>query len=207
MQKLIKLRFHFAISVCCFLNRETMESMLVEQHYLRSPMRSFSELDLLNNNNGMGGAATANLSLEEKALLAARSQLFLRAAAVAASSSPFAGAAASTSHGASPMLYRPRPEMAAPIPLQQLWSQWACLGPQSLLAAHSHFAMAAAAAASMATPDGLPRLPRPVYPAHRFSPYPLPPPSAPKELSSPPLSCSSTPDSCRADNNCDGASS
>jgi len=182
--------------------------MLVEQHYLRSPLRSFSELDMLNNNNGMmNGAATANLSLEEKALLAARSQLFLRAAAVAASSSPFAGASASTSAGG-PMLYRPRPEMPSPIPLQQLWSQWACLGPQSLLAAHSHFAMAAAAAASMqAAPDGLPRLPRPVYPTHRFSPYPLPPPSAPKELSSPPLSCSSTPDSCRADNNCDGASS
>ncbi|XP_059473053.1 T-box transcription factor TBX20-like isoform X2 [Neocloeon triangulifer] len=187
--------------------RETMESMLAEQHYLRSPLRPFSELDLLNNNNGFQGASAQNLSMEEKALLAARSQLFLRAAAVAAStsSSPFGNAASTSS--ASPLLYRPRPEMPSPLPLQQLWSQWACLGPSSLLAAHSHFAMAAAAAASLASPDGLPRLPRPVYPSHRFSPYSLQPPTAPKDLSSPPNSCSSTPDSCRADNNCDGASS
>ncbi|CAB3364819.1 Hypothetical predicted protein [Cloeon dipterum] len=190
--------------------RETMESMLAEQHYLRTPMRPFSELDLLNNNsnghNSVVGAA--NLSLEEKALLAARSQLFLRAAAVAASSpsSPFPGA--STSMAAGPMLYRPRPEVAGHLPpLQQLWSQWACLGPSSLLAAHSHFAMAAAVSASLSGPDGLPRLPRPVYPTHRFSPYTLQPPTTPKDLSSPPNSCSSTPDSCRADNNCDGASS
>ncbi|KAJ8960938.1 hypothetical protein NQ318_020238, partial [Aromia moschata] len=54
--------------------RETMESMLAEQHYFRSPLRPFAELDTHNN----------NLSLEEKAILAARSQLFLRAAAAAA---------------------------------------------------------------------------------------------------------------------------
>lgn len=51
-----------------------MESMLAEQHYLRSPLRPFADLDTHNN----------NLSLEEKAILAARSQLFLRAAAAAA---------------------------------------------------------------------------------------------------------------------------
>lgn len=51
-----------------------MESMLAEQHYLRNPLRPFAEMDSHNN----------NLSLEEKAILAARSQLFLRAAAAAA---------------------------------------------------------------------------------------------------------------------------
>ncbi|XP_028037394.1 T-box transcription factor TBX20-like isoform X2 [Bombyx mandarina] len=72
--------------------RETMESMLAEQHYLRSPLRPF-DLDQHNN----------NLTLEEKAILAARSQLFLRAAY------PLYG-----------------------VPAAALWGQWACLAPQLL---------------------------------------------------------------------------
>ncbi|XP_041973621.1 T-box transcription factor TBX20-like isoform X2 [Aricia agestis] len=76
--------------------RETMESMLAEQHYLRSPLRPF-ELDQHNN----------NLTLEEKAILAARSQLFLRAAY------PLYG-----------------------VPAAALWGQWACLAPQLLAQQH-----------------------------------------------------------------------
>ncbi|KAL1124018.1 hypothetical protein AAG570_001788 [Ranatra chinensis] len=58
--------------------RETMESMLSEQHLLRSPLLE----------------AAGNLSLEERALLAARSQLFLRAAAAAVAGGPYGSAAA-----------------------------------------------------------------------------------------------------------------
>ncbi|OWR44554.1 putative T-box transcription factor TBX20 [Danaus plexippus plexippus] len=76
--------------------RETMESMLAEQHYLRSPLRPF-DLDQHNN----------NLTLEEKAILAARSQLFLRAAY------PLYG-----------------------VPAAALWGQWACLAPQLLAQQH-----------------------------------------------------------------------
>ncbi|KOB76583.1 putative T-box protein H15 [Operophtera brumata] len=77
-------------------HRETMESMLAEQHYLRSPLRPF-DLDQHNN----------NLTLEEKAILAARSQLFLRAAY------PLYG-----------------------VPAAALWGQWACLAPQLLAQQH-----------------------------------------------------------------------
>ncbi|XP_023942097.2 T-box transcription factor TBX20-like isoform X2 [Bicyclus anynana] len=76
--------------------RETMESMLAEQHYLRSPLRPF-DMDQHNN----------NLTLEEKAILAARSQLFLRAAY------PLYG-----------------------VPAAALWGQWACLAPQLLAQQH-----------------------------------------------------------------------
>lgn len=110
-----------------------MESMLAEQHYLRSPLRPF-DLDQHNN----------NLTLEEKAILAARSQLFLRAAY------PLYG-----------------------VPAAALWGQWACLAPQLLaqqhLASGSGLQLprpvyaggavgGAAGAAALA--------------AHRFSPYP-----------------------------------
>lgn len=70
--------------------------MLAEQHYLRSPLRPF-DLDQHNN----------NLTLEEKAILAARSQLFLRAAY------PLYG-----------------------VPAAALWGQWACLAPQLLAQQH-----------------------------------------------------------------------
>jgi T-box protein 20 len=195
-----------------------MESMLAEQHYLRSPLRTFSELDLLNNNGN------SSLTMEEKALLAARNQLFLRATAAAV-------AATSNNPGASipfssPLMYsRPRselplPSQPSPLQIQQLWSHWACLNPSTFIAAHSHFAMAAAAAAIA---NGHPqhphhdnlRLPRPIYPlaSHRFSPYSLPTSSLPHSAVPPhlagasateplsPTSCSSTPDSCHGDNN------
>ncbi|XP_037977272.2 T-box transcription factor TBX20 isoform X1 [Plutella xylostella] len=82
--------------ICAPSYRETMESMLAEQHYLRSPLRPF-DLDQHNN----------NLTLEEKAILAARSQLFLRAAY------PLYG-----------------------VPAAALWGQWACLAPQLLAQQH-----------------------------------------------------------------------
>nr|CAD7571588.1 unnamed protein product [Timema californicum] len=158
--------------------RETMESMLAEQHYLRSPLRPFSDMDTHNN----------NLTLEEKALLAARSQLFLRAAAAAAGPyAPLMGPMCS--------LYGSGPGGGGSGPPSMLWSQWACLGP-SLLAAHhqhaQHLAAAAAAAASSSTQG--PALPRPLYPPqmtaaglaqHRFSPYGAPPMGALRRAVSP----------------------
>lgn len=110
-----------------------MESMLSEQHFLRSP--------LLDN---------SNLTLEERALLAARSQLFLRAAAAAAANPYSALNPMCSLYGAS--------SSAGP-----LWSQWACIGP-SLLAQQQ---LAAASSTS-------PALPRPLYPRQRFSPYCVP---------------------------------
>ncbi|XP_067006777.2 T-box transcription factor TBX20 [Anabrus simplex] len=151
--------------------RETMESMLAEQHYLRSPLRPFTDMDTHNN----------NLTLEEKALLAARSQLFLRAAAAAAG--PYGplmgpmcslyGAAAGPGGGGSP------------VPPGVLWSQWACLGPSLLHA--QHLAAAAASSSHSQASSTPPALPRPLYPPqlsaaglaqHRFSPYGSPATSA-----------------------------
>lgn len=142
--------------------------MLAEQNYLRSPLRTFPEMDPHNNNN---------LTLEEKAMLAARSQLFLRAAAAAAG--PYAPLMTPMWAGASnPAL------QAVGIPPSMLWSQWACLGPSLLQQQAQQFA---AAAHSLS-------LPRPIYPPptsslsqHRFSPY------SPSPRRSPPLS---SPESC-----------
>lgn len=139
--------------------RETMESMLTasEQHFLRSP--------LLDN---------SNLTLEERALLAARSQLFLRAAAAAAAGPYSALGPMCSLYGAS--------SSTAP-----LWSQWACLGP-------SLFAQQQLAAATSASPA----LPRPVYPGlsqHRFAPYCIPIPATDKPTAT--LSPVSSPDSVR----------
>nr|XP_023022562.1 T-box transcription factor TBX20-like isoform X2 [Leptinotarsa decemlineata] len=139
--------------------RETMESMLAEQHYFRSPLRPFAEMDPHNN----------NLSLEEKAILAARSQLFLRAAAAAAG--PYAplmgglyGAGGSQSSGT--------------VPPGVLWNQWACLGPSLLAAQHQHQLAAAAAAGSSQLQQPISPLARPLA-QHRYSPY------APQQRSSP----------------------
>ncbi|XP_049772072.1 T-box transcription factor TBX20-like [Schistocerca cancellata] len=128
--------------------RETMESMLAEQQYLRAPLRPFCELDTHNN----------NLTLEEKALLAARSQLFLRAAAAAAAS-----AAASGGAGAAAAVGPYGPLGPAVYGAGPLWGQWACLGPQ-LLHAHQLAAAAASASVSSAAGQQLPALPRPLYP-------------------------------------------
>ena len=153
-----------------------METMLAEQHYLRSPLRPFTELDTHNN----------NLTLEEKALLAARSQLFLRAAAAAAGPyGPLMGPMCSL-YGAAGGA---GPGGGGGVPPGMLWSQWACLGPSLLAAHHQHAAqhlVAAAAASSNAVAAATasqhstsPALPRPLYPPqlssglsqHRFSPY------------------------------------
>lgn len=127
--------------------RETMESMLVEQHYLRSPaLRPFADLDTHNN----------NLSLEEKALLAARSQLFLRAAAAAAAATAPPGATSAPSpYPLPPALY------ASAVPL---WGQWQILQQQQQL-----MAAVAAAGSSHQSPPGA-SIARPLA-QHRYSPY------------------------------------
>lgn len=141
--------------------------MLAEQHYLRSPLRPFTELDTHNN----------NLTLEEKALLAARSQLFLRAAAAAAGPyGPLMGPMCSlygAAGGAGPG------GGGGGVPPGMLWSQWACLGPSLLAAHHQHAQHLVAAAAAVSHQGSSPALPRPLYPPqlssglsqHRFSPY------------------------------------
>ncbi|XP_022912813.1 T-box transcription factor TBX20-like [Onthophagus taurus] len=138
--------------------RETMESMLAEQHYLRSPLRPFVELDTHNN----------NLSLEDKAILAARSQLFLRAAAAAA-----AGPYGTLMGG----LYGAGGSQTTAVPPGVLWNQWACLGPSLLAAQHQHQLAVAAAGSSQLTSPISP-LSRPLA-QHRFSPYVPPPRSSP----------------------------
>ncbi|XP_050435408.1 T-box transcription factor TBX20-like [Adelges cooleyi] len=89
--------------------RETMESMLGDHHMMRTPMLDPS-------------GSLSHLTAEERAVLAARSQLFLRAAAAAAAvSGPYgplcgiynAAAAASSAAGGS----------------HHLWNQWASLSP------------------------------------------------------------------------------
>lgn len=133
-----------------------METMLNEQHFLRSP--------LLDN---------ANLTLEERAMFAARFQLSLRAAAEAA------GAVGAV--GAAPYL-SPMYMYGAGSSQNPLWSQWACLGPTLL-------AQQQLAAAN-------PALLRPLYPrlaTNRFAPYTVPQHTKPSPGSSP------SPDSGRED--------
>lgn len=149
--------------------RETMESMLAEQHYLRSPLRPFADLDTHNN----------NLSLEEKAILAARSQLFLRYAAAAAAG-PYAPLMGGL-YGASGSQASAAAAAAAGVPPGVLWNQWACIGP-SLLAAQQqqqqHQLAVAVAGGSQLTSSPVSPLARPLV-QHRYSPYAPPPRSSP----------------------------
>ncbi|XP_030751191.1 T-box transcription factor TBX20-like isoform X2 [Sitophilus oryzae] len=148
--------------------RETMESMLAEQHYFRSPLRPFGELDTHNN----------NLSLEEKAILAARSQLFLRAAAAAAGPyAPLMG----TLYGAGVTSQTP------PMNPVVLWNQWAGLGPSLLAAQHQHQLLAVASGSGSGSQQQISAqlggsmnstLARPLA-QHRFSPYAPPSRSSP----------------------------
>ncbi|XP_044752092.1 T-box transcription factor TBX20-like isoform X2 [Coccinella septempunctata] len=141
-----------------FVSRETMESMLAEQHYLRSPLRPFAELDTHNN----------NLSYEEKALLAARSQLFLRAAAAAAS--PYGSLMGG--------LYGATGSQPSPMPPGVLWNQWACLGPSLLAAQHQNQLNILAAASSSGMASPISPIARPLA-QHRYSPYAQPSRSSP----------------------------
>ncbi|KAI5743010.1 hypothetical protein M8J77_013632 [Diaphorina citri] len=131
--------------------RETMESMLNEQHFLRAP--------LLEN---------SNLTLEERALYMARSQLYLQAAA----------AAAAGPYGLNPMaLYGSTSSSVMPA---ALWNRWACLG----IAAQQQqqqLAVATASCSSSTSPSSPPALPRPMYPGmqQRYSPYFVPMSSTP----------------------------
>ncbi|XP_011300173.1 T-box transcription factor TBX20 isoform X1 [Fopius arisanus] len=155
--------------------RETMESMLAEQQSMRFPHRFPFEMDQLQ-------GAASNLSLEEKALWAARSQILLRAAAAAAVG-PYAqlvspalvypgGPSAGTSHQQHQQQQAQQQQQQ-----QQLGHLWwaSSLGPTLFAAAHHQQQLAASS--SQQSPPG-PAAPRPIYPSalalshHRFSPYP-----------------------------------
>lgn len=156
--------------------RETMESMLVEQHYLRSPaLRPFAELDTHNN----------NLSLEEKALLAARSQLFLRAAAAAAATGGAPGATSASPYGPLPGLY------TAAVPLWGQWAQQCQLLQQHQLQAAMAAAAAAAASSSSSHGPSPPAIARPLA-QHRYSPYATPTAPGMPTRGSPPVSSPDT---------------
>lgn len=154
-----------------------MESMLAEQQSLRFPHRLPFEMDQLQ------AGAVSNLSLEEKALWAARSQMLLRAAAAVAVS-PYAqlvgpalvypGASpAGTSHQQQHQQQQQQQQQ-----LGHLW--WASsIGPTLFAAAHQQQQQQQQqlAGSSSQNPSTSPAAPRPLYPSalalahHRFSPY------------------------------------
>ncbi|XP_074112037.1 uncharacterized protein LOC141535803 isoform X2 [Cotesia typhae] len=155
--------------------RETMESMLAEQQSMRFPHRFPFEMEQLQ-------SGTNNLSLEEKALWAARSQILLRAAAAAAVG-PYAQLvspalvypSASTVAGSSHQQQQHQQQQQQ----QQLGHLWwaSSLGPTLFAAAHHHQQQQLAASSSQQSPPPGPAAPRPIYPSalalahHRFSPY------------------------------------
>lgn len=145
--------------------------MLAEQQSLRFPHRLPFEIEQLQ------AGATSNLSLEEKALWAARSQMLLRAAAAVAVS-PYAqlvspalvypgASAAGTSH------QQQQHQQQQQQQLGHLWWAASSIGPTLFAAAHHQQQLAASS--SQQNPS--PAAPRPVYPSalalahHRFSPY------------------------------------
>lgn len=147
--------------------------MLAEQQSLRFPHRLPFEMEQLQ------AGAVSNLSLEEKALWAARSQMLLRAAAAVAATSPYAqlvnpalvypgASAAGTSHQQQQQHHQQQQQQQ----LGHLW--WASsIGSTIFAAAHQQQLVASS---SQQNPTG-PAAPRPLYPSplalahHRFSPY------------------------------------
>ncbi|XP_034945676.1 T-box transcription factor TBX20-like isoform X2 [Chelonus insularis] len=160
--------------------RETMESMLAEQQSMRFPHRFPFEMEQLQ-------SGASNLSLEEKALWAARSQILLRAAAAAAVG-PYAQLvspalvypSASTVAGSSHQQQQQHQQQQHQQQQQQLGHLWwaSSLGPTLFAAAHHHQQQQLAASGSQQSPPTGPAAPRPIYPSalalthHRFSPYP-----------------------------------
>lgn len=147
--------------------------MLAEQQSLRFPHRFPFEMDQLQQ------SAASNLSLEEKAIWAARSQILLRAAAAAAVG-PYAqlvnpalvypGSAPATATSSHQQQQQQQQQLG------HLW--WASsLGPTIFAAAHHQQQLAATS--TQQVPQG-PAAPRPLYPSalalahHRFSPYHTP---------------------------------
>ncbi|KYM80006.1 T-box transcription factor TBX20 [Atta colombica] len=150
--------------------RETMESMLAEQQTLRFPHRLPFEMEQLQ------AGAVNNLSLEEKALWAARSQMLLRAAAAVAATNPYAqlvnptlvypgASAAGTSH-----------QQQQHQQQQQLGHLWWASSIGSTIFAAAHHQQQLVASSSQQNTTG-PAAPRPLYPSplalghNRFSPY------------------------------------
>ncbi|KAJ8680721.1 hypothetical protein QAD02_016508 [Eretmocerus hayati] len=144
--------------------RETMESMLAEQQSLRFPHRFPFEMEQLQSSAAAAAVASSNLSLEEKAMWAARSQILLRAAAAAAVG-PYAQLV-------NPGLGYPGHPGSHPQQLGQFW--WASsLGPTLFAAAQQQ--------QQQQQQQMGPAAPRPVYPSalgslshHRFAPYTSP---------------------------------
>lgn len=178
-----------------------MDSMFMDQHFLRSPLRLYSDVDMENNN--LFSAAIADK---------ARAQLLWgRPASYPPAASDLHALLGTTS----PQLYTLNTSRGTPCPLPlpaHLWSQWTTmhgLGQiPNLLAttgavppsAHSQLAPSTSAAAAAAAAavggsggGGAPelRLPRPIFPGmnlHRYSPY-----LVPKQLSPTALSSATTP--------------
>lgn len=139
-----------------------MESMLNEQHLLRPPLLDGS-----------------NLSLEEQAMIAARSQLLMQAAAAAAGG-PY------SMLGPMGPLYAGAVQQYGGGSAAPLWSQqWACLGRSLLATQH----LAAATSTGPRPPYYNPSLAQ-----HRFTPYCLP------RHRKTPVSPVSSPDSLRETN-------
>lgn len=139
-----------------------MESMLTEQQFLRPPLLDGS-----------------NLTLEEQAMIAARSQMLLQAAAAAAGG-PY------SMLGPMGPLYAGAVQQYSGGTAAPLWSQqWACLGRSLLATQHL-------AAATSTAPR--PLYTNPSYTQHRFSPYCLP------RYRKAPVSPVSSPDSLRETN-------
>lgn len=150
--------------------------MLAEQQSLRfSPRFSFEM-----NPTMAGNPAAANMSLEEKAMWAARSQIILRAAAAAAVG-PYAGlvsplvypGAPSTPHTAAAAAHHQQQQQQQQ---QALW--WSSLGASSLFAAaHHQQQQQLAASSSQQSSPPAPAAPRALYPStlalahHRYLPY------------------------------------
>ncbi|CAH0393084.1 unnamed protein product [Bemisia tabaci] len=137
--------------------RETMESMLNEQNLLRSPLFESN-----------------NLTMEDRAVLLARQQIYFRAAA---SSGPYAALG---------------PLWAAGNNSVPFWNQWAYIAP-SLIAAQHQLAMASTSSSSSSFSPPLP--PPSVLKQHRFSPYSIPVKSESRSPVSSPDSLRDTQDS------------
>lgn len=156
--------------------RETMESMLAEQQSLRFPHRLPFEMEQLQ------AGAVSNLSLEEKALWAARSQMLLRAAAAVAVSpyaqlvSPALVYPGAPTAGTSHQQQQQQQQQHQQQQQQQLGHLWwaSSIGPTLFAAAHHQQQLAATSTQQNPT---CPAAPRPLYPSplalahHRFSPY------------------------------------
>jgi T-box protein 20 len=197
------------ILICLY--RDPMEGLFLEQHFLRSPLRLYSELDV-DNNNQLYHPALSQASMDK------RLQLQLWGAATAAAAAAAAAASSSSPHLA-PSSCPSSPPSATSSPRT---SSAPSATPSTPAELHAFLAAAAASGPNghrgpampplpphlwaqwppiHAAPSGPPthphlhalnlgadlRLPRPVFPMHqRYSPYLIPPKSNSMPPSTPP---------------------